>query len=151
MFLGKIKCRDDHQSEFVNWQYEIWKRKDFKFGHYNFVGLTEQNIKSILHSGILEICLMRRSFVFKSPCRVNHSYVLQFINSTSKICWWHIYGKLQTIMITSDLKNRKCRIFLYSTLLNYHGILKKPKHAYDIINLASIFFQFEWRKWNNVM
>ena len=48
-------CKDDCRSELC----EIWKRKETKFDHYNFTGLTEQNIQSNFHS-VLEICRMVR-------------------------------------------------------------------------------------------
>ena len=68
MFLGKIKLqyvKTIADRILLNCRCEILKRKETKLIHYNFTGLTEQNIQSSFNS-VLEICRMHRPRVFKS-------------------------------------------------------------------------------------
>ena len=67
---NKLYVKTIADQTLLNCRCEIWMRYETKFDHYNFTGLTEQNIQYSFHF-VLEICRMRRPRVFKSRCRDN--------------------------------------------------------------------------------
>ena len=135
MFLGKIKWLDVGtiaDQTLINYRCEIWKRKETKF-----------EVRVIILPVWLNKIFRPVSIPFSkfAEC-AGHMFsnlaaeltLTIHCNSWNARANWIITsgklqtielgreGKLQTIEITSDLKQKNCRIFLFSTMLNYRGI-----------------------------
>ena len=86
----------------LNCRCETWKRKYTKFDHYNFTGLTEKKIQSSFHS-VLD-CFQLLYTEFSNIAAEITLTIYTIVHEKHEQNVMITYGKLQTIVITSDLK-----------------------------------------------